>query len=80
MYNTIAIESLGTPAVALVNKDFRIDAGSAASGKGMPGVRIVPETVPCECTVMEYIELGVSAVVDDIIAGVTQPLTEEEIH
>ncbi len=78
MYDTIAIESLNRPAVGLCNKDFMIDARSAASGKGMPGVRMVLETVPCECTVMEDIEGGVSAVMDDIVAALTQPLTAEE--
>jgi hypothetical protein len=78
VYNTIAIESLDTPAVALCNKDFMIDARSAASGKGMPGVRIVPETIPCECTVKEDIEAGVSAAVDDIVVALTRQLTEEE--
>jgi len=76
--DTIAIESLNKPAVALCNKDFMIDARSAASGKGMPWVRIVSETIPCECTVREEIEAGVSAAMDDIVAALTQPLTAEE--
>lgn len=78
MLDTIAIEDLNTPAVALVNKDFAIDARSAASSKGMPGVRIVSETIPCECTVMEEIEAGVSEAMDNIVAALTQPLTAEE--
>ena len=78
MYNAISIEDLNTPVAALCNKDFVIDARSAASGKGMPGLRVVPETVPCECTVTEKIEAGVSAVMDDIVAALTQPLTAEE--
>lgn len=74
----MAIEDLGKPAVALCNKDFLFDAQSAALGKGMPGVRIVPEAVPCECSVMEQIEAEINAVMDDIIAALTQPLSDEE--
>ena len=78
MYNTVNIEGLGTPAVALINEGFINDTGSAASGKGMPGVRFVSETVPCECSVTEEIEAGVNAVMDDIVDALTRPLTTEE--
>jgi hypothetical protein len=78
VYNAVAIESLGTPAVALTNEGFITDAGSAASGKGMPGIRVVPETIPCECSVQEQIEVGVSAVMDNIVAALTKPLTAED--
>jgi len=78
VYNTISVEELNKPAVALCNEYFMIDAGSAASGKGMPGVRIVPETVPCECTIEEDIESGVSLVMDDIIDALTRSLSDEE--
>jgi len=44
----------------------------------MPGLRIVSESVPCECTVMEDIETGINEVIDDIIASLIQPLTTEE--
>jgi len=36
------------------------DGRSAASNKGMPVVRIVSETVPCECSVKEDAEAGIS--------------------
>jgi len=78
VYNTIHIEDSNTPAVALCQKDFITDGKSAASGKGMPFVRLVPEAVPCECTVKEEIEAGVEAVMDDIVAALSQPLTAEE--
>jgi len=78
VYNTIAIEDLNKPAMALCHEGFAIDAMSAASGRGMPGVRIVAETVPNECTVKEEIEVRISAAMDDIVAKLTQPLTEEE--
>jgi len=62
----------------LCKDGFLNDALSAVSGKGMPGLRVIPETIPSECTVMEQIEAGVSAVFDEIIAALTRPLTLEE--
>ena len=55
-----------------------MDATSSASVKGMPGVRLVMETVPPHSTVIEEIEAGVSAAMDDIITALTKPLTAEE--
>jgi len=78
VYDTVATEDLGKPAVAICNQDFATDARSAVSGRGMPGVRVVPEPIPSECSVMAQIEAGVSAAIDDIIAALTKPLTEEE--
>ena len=78
MYDAIFTEQLDRPAVALVNEGFRFDARSAASGRGMPGVRVVSETVPCECTVPERIETGVRAAMDEVVLALTRPLTPEE--
>jgi hypothetical protein len=78
LYDTIFAEQHNTPAVALVNEGFVHDARSAASGKGMPTVRYVPETVPCECTVTEKIDRGVTLVIDDIVGALTTPLRPEE--
>jgi len=64
--------------VVLANHGFVTDAGSAASGKGMPRIRAIGEGVTCESTVEEDIEAGVTAVIDDIIAALTRPLTDEE--
>ncbi len=44
----------------------------------MPGIRTVLETIPSEWTNMEDIEDGISTVIDNIIAGLTRPLTDEE--
>jgi hypothetical protein len=44
----------------------------------MPGLRVIPESVPSECTVMADVETGIDEVMDDIIAGLTRPLTAEE--
>jgi hypothetical protein len=78
VYFTIHIEEHGKPAVVMVNRGFAADARSAASGKGMPGLRILPEDVPSECTEMSKIEAGVSRAMDDIVASLTRPLTNEE--
>jgi len=78
LYDAVFTERLQKPAVALVNTGFALDARSAASGKGMPGVRVVAETVPCECTEPERIARGVHAVIDDIVAALTVPLTRDE--
>ena len=61
------MEDRGKPAVVLINKDFLYDGKAAALSKGRPGVRIIPETVPPECSTPELIEAGVSAAMDDII-------------
>lgn len=44
----------------------------------MPHIRIVVESIPGHTTVIEHINAGVSAVMDDIIAALTKPLTAEE--
>ncbi|MBO0683828.1 MAG: hypothetical protein J2P45_11770 [Candidatus Dormibacteraeota bacterium] len=78
MYDAVFTERLHKPAVVLVNEGFCFDAQSAAAGKGMPGVRFVSETVPCECTVQDKIEVGTRAAIDEVIAALTRPLTAEE--
>jgi hypothetical protein len=78
LYDTVFTERQNVPAAVLINEGFAFDARSAASGKGMPGVRVISETVPCECTVPDRIVSGVRAVTDDIVAALTRPLTEEE--
>jgi hypothetical protein len=78
LYDAVFTERLHRPAAVLVNEGFGFDARSAASGKGMPGVRVVPETVPCECTVSTRIVSGVQGAMDDLVAALTSPLTDEE--
>ena len=80
MYEEISIEEMNKPAVGLCNKGFFMDAKSSASVKGMPGVRLVMETVPPHSTVLEEIEQGVEAAWNDIIKALTTPLTEEEYN
>ena len=62
----------------LANNGFVADAQSAASSKGMPGIRIVGESVACESTVKSEIEEGIAAAMKDVIESLTRPLTPEE--
>jgi hypothetical protein len=64
--------------VLLANHGFVADAHSAASSKGMPGIRIVGESVACESTVKSEIEEGIAAAMQDVVAGLTRPLNAEE--
>jgi hypothetical protein len=64
--------------VLLANRGFVNDAHSAASGKGMPGLRVLGTSIACESTVTEDIESGIDEVFDDIIAALIKPLTNEE--
>ena len=78
MYDAILAEHLNTPTVVLANDGFINDARSAASGKGTPGIRVVPVPLPYECTERAKIAAGVSAALDDALAALTKPLTAEE--
>lgn len=62
----------------LANKGFINDVHSAASGKGMPGIRSLGTSILCESTDAENIRKGIAEVFDEIIAGLTRPLTEDE--
>ncbi len=74
----MSIEGLGTPVVLLANPGFVRDAQSAASNKGMPGIRILPLNVACESTVPEDIESGTDEAMASIIESLTRPLTGDE--
>ena len=69
---------MNKPAVALVNEGFMNDAMSASSSKGWPGLRIVSESVPPECNLVEKIDTCISQAMEDIISALTRPLTQEE--
>jgi hypothetical protein len=64
--------------VLLANNGFVTDAQSAASSRGVPGIRIVGESVACESTVKSEIEEGIAAAMKDVIEGLTKPLSPEE--
>lgn len=78
MYESISIEERNKPTVSLVNKGFLSDAESASRARGMPYLRYVPTSVPCESSIIPDIEEGIDKVVDDIIDALTRPLTPEE--
>ena len=78
MYETISVEERNKPAVGLIYQDFANDARSAASSRGVPVVRVVPEPIPSEWTDRTDIENGISGVIDEIIGALTRPLSEEE--
>ena len=72
------MEEFAKPAVMLANYGFVTDAHSAASSRGLPGLRVIGTTVACESTDETDIETGISAAMNDIIAALTSPLTEDE--
>ena len=74
----VSVEKRNKPAVMLCKDGFLSDAKSAASVKAIPHLKIIPEIIPCECTVMEQVEAGVDAVLEDIIAALTRPLSSDE--
>jgi hypothetical protein len=78
VYDAIYIEDKGKPTATYVYEHFYNDAMSAASSKGMPVIRVVPESIVSECTVQETIDKAIAAVFDDVVAALTKPLTAEE--
>ncbi|MDR7563755.1 MAG: hypothetical protein QN134_09440 [Armatimonadota bacterium] len=78
MYNLVEVEKLGKPAVALCNVGFVQDAVASAAVRGVPGLRIVPEEIPSECTSREEIHSGVDRVFDQILRALLDPPTDRE--
>jgi hypothetical protein len=78
VYDAIYIEGKGKPAATYVFEYFVNDAMSAASSKGMPVVRIIPETIVSESTVAATIDAAIKAVFDNVVSALTKPLTPEE--
>ena len=78
MYDAIYIEDKGKPTVTYIFEHFYNDSMSAASSKGMPVIRVVPEAIVSESTMREYIATEITTVFDDIISALTRPLTAEE--
>jgi len=78
VYNAIAIEELGKPVVLLAHPGFVPDARSAASSRGVPGIRILPLNVANEATDPADFENGAIQVTPGIIDALTKPLTADE--
>lgn len=72
------MEEMGKPTVSLVNKGFLSDARSAASSKGWPSLRLVAETVPSECSVMDQIDAALEDAMEAIAGGLCTPLARDE--
>ena len=62
----------------LANEGFVMDALSAASSRGMPGIRVLGTSIPCETNEKSEIETGVAAAMENIVAALTGPLTADE--
>lgn len=80
MYDAIEVERRNTPTATLVNSGFITDSRSASRLQGIPALRTVSETVPCECSVQGVIEEHVLKSMDAVVAALTTPLTEQEKH
>jgi hypothetical protein len=78
VYDAIYVEGKGKPTATYVFEHFYNDAMSAASSKGMPVIRVVPETIVSECTVVPEIEKAIGAVFDNVISVLTKQLTADE--
>jgi hypothetical protein len=75
---TNAIEEHGTPAVGIVSEDFTVswDVRSEDMGRSL---RHVPISLPSETTDLDIIRNSITdEVVDDLEAGLTDPLTAVE--
>jgi hypothetical protein len=78
VYDSIFVEGKGKPTISLVFQYFVNDARSGASSHGMPQIRLVPETIVSECTVVEDIQPAIEKVIDSIVTGLTLPLSSHE--
>jgi hypothetical protein len=78
VYDAIYIEGKGKPTSTYVFEHFLNDAMSAASSKGMPVLRVVPEAIVSESTVIEDIDASIKKVFNNVVAVLTEPLTDEE--
>lgn len=85
-YNFAEIERLGTPAVLLSKYQYLSSASKGAGARSYPGLRIVtydgpgfvPNGVDCNQWTIETYRGTIANMLDDIIAALTAPLTEEE--
>jgi hypothetical protein len=78
VYDAVTVEERNKPTVTLVNMGFTNDAESASRSKGMPVLRYIPTSVPCEASIMEDIEAGVDGALESMITALTKPLSGEE--
>ncbi|MCR4442828.1 MAG: hypothetical protein QHH10_10695 [Peptococcaceae bacterium] len=74
----IRIERLGIPTVAIITTPFRRDAKAAAEIYKMPRVRMVALPHPIADVDEKTIPAKLEAAYEDIVRGLTSPLTPEE--
>jgi hypothetical protein len=73
------MEEMNKPVVVLINESFSNVAQSAASGRQMPGIRYIAESVPTGRNVPEQVETGLGpSIIDKIVSALIKPLTLEE--
>ena len=85
-YNCAYVERLGLPVVMLAKRDLVEVGQKAATTRLVPNLRFVPCDIPdlswaprLDQDVIDHvIRPGLAAVTDQVIAGLTAPLTEEE--
>ena len=77
MQDGFTVEEMGKPAVVLVNENF-IPLARTVAEREIPSIRIVGNSIPAENTMLEKARAGVYPVMDDIMAALTRPTTEEE--
>ena len=85
-YNTVYVEKLGKPAVMLCKHDLLKSGKKAAAARQCPHLRFVTSEVPDLTWVPELdekvregiIRPGMAKVLDQVVDGLTRPLTEEE--
>lgn len=73
------IERLGVPTVSVITTPFIMDAKSAAELFGMPAVRRVVIPHPVAYTADEELYNKVENAFNDIVAGLTSPLSGEDL-
>lgn len=85
-YNTVYVEKLGKPAVMLCKHDLLKAGQKAAASRLCPHLRFVTSEIPDLTWVPELdegvregvIRPGMAKILDQVVAGLTAPLTEEE--
>lgn len=82
------IERLGKPACLLSKYQYLSSASKGAAARSFPGLRIVtydgpgfvPNGVDCEQWTVQVYRDVIARMLPDIVAALTSPLTEEELH
>ena len=86
-YNTTLVERLGKPVVMLLKSEFINISESAAELRGVPALRYVESGIPdisvtskeeFDGIIKNEIPMYVSKILDQVIDGLTRPLTEAE--